>query len=474
MLTSTIEAIQSQIRTDSSSIPKFIKIRSSIQDKKYPTSKNLKKNATISTSSAGSSMDEINNSENCDETNVGCKSNINVKEIYNCLHELDEQKSKEIWEDYLCNDNFVYEANLNQVITRPNVIRIKSKNLELGDWQDGMNEWQAAHPYPSFKHYIQSLKIKLKNRKNDSEFDPELGFFVPQFKNKIIQQKPPQNSSNMNSANLNILNNTYASNKLIKELNRIASSHYDPSRRSNSATSNKRCLTIKPAALPFHASNEDNFCSQLQLRSDELDRVRSQKNFRVDYKSLNCKLAQEHLNNLQPSKANNLISLDEIDKFGSEEDFISSKNTFHKSESDNFLKNSGYLLNNNHSLNNINSKILKVSSFSVNNQPLNANEIIEKHKFYLDTDLNEINQSFIKVNSYKTKKINSSPLNKSVGPNTNSNNALYTHSSPKTDTKSLDIDLSVTNSAMTSGSTSLPPIVSGKRINLPLGQHRYL
>lgn len=474
MLASTIEAVQSQIRTDSSLIPKFIKIRSTIQEKKYSNTKNLKKNVTISSSSAGSSIDETNNTEDCDNTNTGCKSNINIREIYNCLHELDEQKSKEILDDYLYNDNFLYEANLNQIITRPNVAKIKNRNIELNDWQDGMNEWQATHPYPSFKNYIQALKIKLKNRKNDSEFDPELGFFVPQFKNKIIQQKLPQNSSNMNSANLNTLNNTYASNKLIKELNKIASSNFDPSRRSNSATSNKRCLTVKPATLPFQTSNEDNFCSQLQLRSDELDRVRGQKNFRIDYKSLSCKLAQEHLNNLQPNKLNNLVSLDEIDKFGSEEDFVSSKNTFHKSESDNFLKNNGYLINNNHSLNNINSKILKVSSFNVNNQPLNANEIIEKHKFYLDGDLNEINQSFIKVNSYKSKKNNNSSLNKPVGTSTNSNNALYTHNSPKTDARSLDFDLSVTNSAVTSGSTSLPPIVSGKRINLPLGQHRYL
>lgn len=475
MLTSSIEA---PIRADSSIISKIIKIRNTIPEKIYSSTKNetLKKKNLIVNSSTESSMDETDNSEK-DVYTYGCKSNICIKDIYTCLHELDEQKSKEILDDYFYCDNFAFETNSNQVNgLKSNATKYRNKNIEFGDWQDGLSEWKAIHAYPSFKQYIQTIKTKLKNKKNDLEFDAELGFLVPSFRQKIVQQKPPVNSSNMNPANLNTLNNSYASNKLIKELNRIASSQIDPSRRSSSAASNRRCLSIKPAALPFSASNENNFYSNLQLRSDELDRVRNQKNFRLDYKSLSSKLAQEHLNNLHPNsnKANKLVSLDEVDKLDSDEDLLSSNYTFHKSESDTLLKNSGFLINNNHSLNNISSKLLKVSSFSVNNQPLSANEILEKHKFYLDNDFSEINQPFSKVNPYKSKKVNNSLINKSSSVNTNSSNGMYTHNSPKADSRSLEIDLSVTNSTSTPGATSLPPIVSGKRINLPLGQHRYL
>ncbi|RNA18120.1 hypothetical protein BpHYR1_022497 [Brachionus plicatilis] len=468
MLASAIEAIPSPRLADSSLISKLIKIRSTIPEKIYSTSKrdNLSKKNVVINTSTDSSMNETENSEQ-DVEAYGCTSNLNVKEIYNCLHELDDQKSKEILDDYFYNDNFVYETNANQASGKSSQVKPKNRAAEFGEWQDGLSEWQATHAYPSFKNYIQSIKIKFKNRKNDLEFDPELGFFVPSFRLKVIQQKAPLNSSNMNSANFNTLNNPYASNKLLKELNRIALNQHDPSRRSSSAASNKRCLSIKPASLPFSASNENNFYSQLQLRSDELDRARGQKNFRLDYKSLSSKLAQEHLSNLQPIRPNQLVSLDEVDKLDSDEDLMSSKYTFHKSDSDSLLKNSGYLVNNNHSLNNISSKLLKVSTFSVNNQPLSANEILEKHKFYLDSDFGEINQPCGKVNPYKCKK----PNHKPSGISGSSNNALYTHHSPKADTRSLDIDLSVTNSAVTSGSTTLPPIVSGKRINLPLGQH---
>ncbi|CAF0761592.1 unnamed protein product [Brachionus calyciflorus] len=493
MLTTAIETIPKSVALTEPTLLSNLKLIK-ISDKIYNTNstpkkpiENLKKNVILSTSSE-SSMDETQNNEI--DTNK-CSSNINLKDIYNSLNEIDDSNTKEILNDYFFNDNFIYEPNTNQTpvsSTKPILPKAKNRNFEFNEWYDGLCDWQTIHSYPSFKAYIQNFKNKLKNKRNELEFDQELGFYVPVFKLKPPQQLQQQQQQQQtqkiitNPANLNTLNNMYASNKLMRELNKLAMNQSEYGRRSSSATSNKRCLSIKPAALPFSLSTENNFYSHLQIRSDELDRQKNQtKNYRLDYKNLNAKLAQEHLSSV---KATNQMYYDQND-----EDDMRNKFLYHKSESDTILKNFGsssnsYLLNNNHSLSNINSNVLRVSSLSVNNgnQLMSTNEILEKHRFYLDNSdvmLNEqvnneimTNQMYLKSNYQKSKKIGAN--NKPLGVNTGSNSGLYLHNSPKSDVKNADgMELNVTNSMPSSGNTSLPPIISGKRINLPLGQHRY-
>lgn len=493
MLTSALETITSVGIAESPLVQSnvtLIKISNQKPDKHYSSSKkNPKEKHVIISTSSESSIDDTNDNEEqtmCAQKQTCSALTVNTRDIYNGLNEIDESNTKEIINDYFFNDNFVYDPNA--APPKALVQKTKKREVDFNDWHDGLCEWQAIHAYPSFKNYVQNFKSKLKNKRNDTiEFDQELGFFVPNFKSKQVLQKPASNSytntntitsisTNANPAQLNTINNPYASNKLIKELNKIASSQYDTNRRSASATSNKRCISIKPAALPFSNSNPNDttMYNHFQLRSDELDRVRnqsSQKNFRLDYKGLNAnvnsKLAQEHS---QLNKANQLCLVDDMTKY--EEEDLKSKYLMHKSESDSILKNPSFLLNNNHSLNNIGPKVLKVSSLSVNNssQALTTNEILEKHKFFIDNEYSEqVNNNEVFVNqiyyrSNKNKK--HSPLN---------NKPLIVNTSPKNDGKNSDLEICANSSAPPiTGSTTLPPIISGKRINLPLGQHRYL
>jgi hypothetical protein len=214
------------------------------------------------------------------------------------------------------------------------------KNIDINEWYDGINEWSLAHPYPSLKKYSNSL-VKRRNKRNDIEFDQEIGLHLPStFKHRLQHIKqhhaqrleqddylPPHISLNSNHSNLNLLNNSEASNLLFKELHKLVSgqssslnkgsngfqngssnlnSNYnnnhhhhqlsnnnqlDPLIRTNSGTNSlsKKLLSIKPPSIPNNLINSqilnsninntnstaNHIYSQLQLRSDELDRVKT-------------------------------------------------------------------------------------------------------------------------------------------------------------------------------------------------------
>lgn len=63
----------------------------------------------------------------------------------------------------------------NQSIQQSNSNRVIPETI---DWNDGLNEWQPSHPYPSFKSYLGTLGKRRPNR-GLGEFDEPTGLFLP-------------------------------------------------------------------------------------------------------------------------------------------------------------------------------------------------------------------------------------------------------------------------------------------------------
>lgn len=552
--------------------------------------------STYSTSNSSSSDESSKNTKSLTANPVTtCKSSsYNQKEIYSCLNDTYDLLNKEILNDYFFIDNFTLEptqTNINQITKQAGSTKPVNNNryIELSEWNDGLNEWQLVQPYPSFKNYLNSY-AKRKNTKL-IEFDEDLGLYLPTIKPKqqeIIIQKPHQHnhsnyytgkdtSSNLApihpNASLNTLNNNIASNKLIKELHKLVSSQsnqsyvQDVNRRANSA-SNKKYLPAKPAALPFFSANNLNPYAQLQLRSDELDRVKTNfsvlgnanaalnSNFRLDYKLLNQNtnrnLSQQHLTQInqistienfsnQDFRKNGLdyhfnVNLNKSFEYKDEQEreleenrqFLTNMMLIRKSDSDSSIK-VPQTNNNLTSLNSISSRLLKVSPLNANTDPQSAsskqskfylgseidsgdqlinNELFNNQLMFLSNNLNSNNsnnnntkhvQHQVKglAKNYRVNQpnpqtshtplaiikpliVNTTNLNTVAQMHSGSNsgstltqsqkqNLLLETQSVSSQATNQNLDLNTMNSA-----NSLPPIISGKRINLPLGPHRYL
>ena len=237
------------------------------------------------------------------------------------MHDVDDRLNRDVIIDYLFNDNYTLDPQTqsqtqpvaiptatvtttsgpnskvvvvwdSKTSNRNSVYNNTNRILQFNEWYDGISEWEPHHPYPYLKTYVNLLN-KRKAKRHDIEFDEDMGLHLPSARQSLQanmasqqQQQQQLNNPNLASSALRQVNNPVSNRLFMKELNKLASNNQQPKRQSSANLKRSTSTVIRDDYLkdtaPFtddmivvNMKKQDLFdLSQLQLRSDDLDRTK--------------------------------------------------------------------------------------------------------------------------------------------------------------------------------------------------------
>jgi uncharacterized protein with FMN-binding domain len=461
----------------------------------------------VSTTQQSESKTRSTNAINKSKVVCEC-STYDVNDIYKNLIDIGDRLNREPLLGYLYRESFILNAPQSKIQSpqtqqqqqtppHPQLGSPASKQpqqlnasriLLTGDWNDGISDWQPQHP----SDFLGTQLALLKKRANKLEFNDSLGFYLPT--PRITQSTSVFSPSNAQ----------YNAALIVSRQN--SASTADRRRISSQKTSENLNLNN---ALQFRALDDDVLRYRQVFEMNTIDSPSSSTN--SNNKSSSMNLSQSNLadgssssnkHNEEPEQLKNKQQIQKSDSDTSIRSCLNNRFVVYNSLTSQASQASAALShpvssqsnNNNHLLrlvNNSESSFIHNGLFDASTLAYNSN-IKQTVKMGTNrlTDVNELNKhgnSFFSVNSIGNPRQPQQDQQlirarnklkvKDIKAISNAQQQQHKQLIESKSSKLLfEASTLVSNPLLLNASNnvelSLPPIISGKRINLPLGPHR--